>query len=567
MRCLPLLLIAGLSTSAQAGVYVRHNAAGYPPRREIRLVVMSSEDLAGERWSVRRGDELLVVGRFRTISIGRGAHTPLPFNYEVTLPAGLAGEGDYRFSADGTSVELSVRSDPYSRFLQEPLVHLRRMRSGADVPPPRRPSHLGDAEAPVWVPDGDPAEGRWKVDPSGRFVDVAGGWYDAGDQIKFTLNIAYTTYHLLLAYDLSPALFENHPGEEGLPQIIAEARQGLEWLTKVHPDPNTFVIQVGDERDHEQPLRLPEDDALDGHRPALCALSRVHMASASAALAMGARVWELRGDLENAARYRSAAVRIFERLQKPDTVLTAFERGKVNDFYRDTSEADQVALAAVQLYRLTHRPEYLEIAREAAPPAVDEPSWAAWNWSANYALLRLGEDRAAGRRLYEETGGYVRHAAERGQPWGLPTPYVWGSLHRWTEAAIAARLTAIEMGPCRDRDALFDDVVDYLFGRNNWGVSFLFTEQLPNSVRHIYSPAYRLLGLFPTGALSEGPGDRAGHDGLNAYFEIPPDDPFHYFNTQAGVFFDSSSDFMCQESTINGQADAVLLLTLAVLKN
>ena len=106
-------------------------------------------------------------------------------------------------------------------------------------------------------------------------------------------------------------------------------------------------------------------------------------------------------------------------------------------------------------------------------------------------------------------------------------------------------------------------MLDYVFGRNNWGVSFLFSERLPNTVRNIYSPAYGFLGIFPTGALSEGPGNARSHRESMTYFEIAEDDPFHRFNTSEGVFFDNSTDFMCQESTITGQADIILLLTLA----
>ena len=112
---------------------------------------------------------------------------------------------------------------------------------------------------------------------------------------------------------------------------------------------------------------------------------------------------------------------------------------------------------------------------------------------------------------------------------------------------------------------MFRDVLDYAFGRNNWGVSFLFTESLPNTLRHLYSPAYELLKAFPTGAFSEGPGNRSTHESLTQYFSIPADDPFRRFNTPTAVFYDNSTDFMCQEATITGQADAILLFTLALL--
>jgi endoglucanase len=560
-----LLGVTLTASSASAQTHIRHNAAGYSPGREIRLVVMSAEDLAGEPWSLAREGQLLEVGRFRTVDAGRGPHTPFAYNYGVRLPAGLAGPGIYEFTAGKTSVPLRVAERPYEALLHAPLVHLRRMRSGPEVVPPRKPSHPGDAAAPVWIPRGDPAEGAWQVDPAGRKVDVEGGWYDAGDQLKFTLNIAYTSYHLLLAYDLSPALFEGQRGPSGLPEVLEEARHGLEWLMKVHPSAELFVVQVGDERDHNQPARLPENDALDGRRPALSALSRVHLASASAALAMGAHVWKLRGDGREAARYLAMAERLFARLERPDTILTAFERGKVNDFYRDDSSEDQTALAATRLYRLTHNPHYREVAENAAPGPASGPSWSQWHWSANLAMVQVFDDRAAAKRLLEETAGAVRHARKEGQPWGLPAGYVWASLHRWIEAGVAARLCAVVVEPCRDRDRLFEDMLDYTFGRNNWGVSFLFTEELPNTVRNIYSPAYRLLDLFPTGALSEGPGNRDGHERLSRYFQIAADDPFHRFNTEAGVFFDNATDFMCQEATIVGQADILLLLTLAAL--
>jgi hypothetical protein len=115
------------------------------------------------------------------------------------------------------------------------------------------------------------------------------------------------------------------------------------------------------------------------------------------------------------------------------------------------------------------------------------------------------------------------------------------------------------------RERLFEDVVDYIFGRNSWGVSFLFSPDLPNSVQNIYSPMVHLLGIFPKGAFSEGPGSADTHQRLSKHFSIADDDPFHRFNTSEGVFFDNATDFMCQEATIIGQVNCLLLLTLATM--
>lgn len=568
--CLTFTMLAVSSTSA-AEIYLRWNQAGYTPERPKSLVAMSTTDLAGQAWRLERvgtapGSTTAAItlqGNFGPSDIGAGDHTPFPFNHTADFSA-LTTPGIYRFATAGAApAELRVAAAPYGPLLNEPLRHLRLMRSGSTDVAPRRLSHRGDAQAPVFVPVGDPADGKWQTAVPARAIDASGGWYDAGDQIKFTLNIAYTSYHLLLAYRLHPEAFGRPPAAAPLPALLAEAHHGLEFLMRTFPDPDTFLIQVGDERDHEQSHRLPENDPLDGRRPALCALSRTHMAAAAAALALGARTFRELGRPADAERYTRQARTIHARTLEPGTVAVAFERGKINDFYLDPTETDQRALAAAELHALTGEPSYLAEAIAYTPPPGAEVSWASWNWLANTAIAPL--DPTARQRLLAETASYAYRAANEGRPWSIPSPYTWGSLHRWIGAANAARLAALQFGAPADHDALFLGLLDYTFGRNNWGASFVFSERLPNTVRQIYNPTYHLLGIFPTGALSEGPGDRATHRLLEKHFNAAPGDPLARFDSPAAVFRDNSGDFMCQESTIGGQADLILLLTLASL--
>ncbi len=572
---------------ARAEIVVRWNQAGYPPDRSKVLLVMSDRDLAEQSWEVRRDSAVILSGRFGASVTGPGVHTPLPFNHGVDASR-LREPGDYTFLTHGAEpAVLRIHPRPYARFIDQALQHLRMVRSGPDVSAPRRPSHPGDRRAPVWVPDGDPANGKWKAAEPARTVNVEGGWYDAGDQLKFTLNEAYTAYVLLLAHRWNPGLFTGAARADGaLPPLLVEARHGLRFLARVFPDDDTFVIQVGDERDHDQPFRLPEDDRLDGRRPALAALSRVHLASASAALAAGAATFRALGSDHGAeaGAWADLARRMYARAQKPDTLVTAFERGGVNDFYRDTTDVDQLALAAAELFNLTGDRSYLDDARRHAPPPAREVSWSSWHAHANAALAP--HDTAALRRLEEEASHYAAHAAKEGRPWGIPSRLVWGSLHRWIGAAHAAHRADLlrsesenEGERARKRSAqlhahfpFHSAMVDYTFGRNAWGVSFLFSEELPNTVRHLYSPMYHLLKKFPTGALSEGPGNTETHQRLQKYFDdaraahkLPWRPELARFNTRAAVFSDDAADFMTQEATIGGQADLILLLALAEL--
>lgn len=556
-------LQAELFAPVQAEIFLRWNQAGFAPSQPKSLLALSGVDLAGREWTITHNGRLVFGGQFGASATGAGDHTPFAFNHAVDFSA-LKEPGDYVFVTPGAApAKFRIATAPYERMVPLPLLHLRRARSGSRDTGFRPLSHPGDARAPVWVPDGDPANGQWKPAEPARTVDALGGWYDAGDYIKFTLNQAATTYHLLMAYRLKPELFGPARGRHALPDVLDEARHGLEFLMKVHPDDDTFIIQVANAEDHSQGLRLPHEDKLDGKRPALCALSRVHMGAAAAALALGARTFGEIGRTDDMARYSVMARKIYERALADDTVPTAFERDKVNDFYRDPDPTDQMAVAATELFALTEDETYLDQAKAYAPPAAKEVGWGDWNWLANDALA--AHDASARQRLLDEMDRYVTHARTRGAPWGLPTGYVWGSLARWVGIANATREIARHHGPLPEHDALFWNIVDYTFGRNNWGVSFLFDEQLPNTLRHLYSPVYKTVKLFPNGALSEGPGGRKLHDELSKWFKISPDDPFHRFNTPAGVFFDNDTDFMCQEATITAQADAVLFLVLASL--
>jgi endoglucanase len=112
--------------------------------------------------------------------------------------------------------------------------------------------------------------------PTGT-VDVEGGWFDAGDYIKFVHTAAFVEVPMQLALRDDASLFTN-----GGPNFRAEAKFGLRWLLKmIDVDRGVVYYQVGIgngglgyNSDHDV-WRLPEvDDAMRGrastylaHRP------------------------------------------------------------------------------------------------------------------------------------------------------------------------------------------------------------------------------------------------------------------------------------------------------------
>ncbi|MCL2721468.1 MAG: CIA30 family protein [Treponema sp.] len=549
-------------TSGNAAAWLRVNQAGYTPDRPKIAIVMSDSNITTRIWTLKKDGNTVLSGNLPAGRQGNNIFVRQRFTHTIDFSS-VRERGIYTLELPyAETQQIIISDDPYSLYATQAIMWLRLNRSGGQTLY-RNPSHLGDRAAIVYNVKGDWKNGEWQEATPRRTVDMLGGHYDAGNLIKFTLCEANLAWHLLMAYQFNPRLFVKVHSTSNLPDILDEAKYSLDWLAKTFPDNNTFIIQVGDKKDHDEGWRLPENDRLDGRRPALNALSRTHMGVTAAALALGAHVFK-NIDPAAAALYESKAIAIYARARQSDTLLTAFESDATADFYDDTTDTDNMALAAAELYNLTKNNNYLNDARAYAPPSLYGVNWKDLNVLANYRLAELGDD-AARRRLFEETARYEQYAREN--VWNLTSNwYSWSTLPMWMGPA-NIHLLAQRLNGRNELPAPFLGVLDYTFGRNNWGISMLASADLPYSIRNIYSFVWHVLKLFPVGALSEGPGDIATHNSLKHIFNVPSNSPFERFNTSGGVFYDNAHDFMIQESTIWGQGNLILMLALASSRN
>ncbi|KAI0091879.1 9 glycosyl hydrolase [Irpex rosettiformis] len=73
-------------------------------------------------------------------------------------------------------------------------------------------------------------------------LDLSGGYYDAGDYIKYTFPMSYTVMSVCWgALDYGKG-YELANQTAYLDDMI---RWSMDWLTKAHPEPNTLYVQVG----------------------------------------------------------------------------------------------------------------------------------------------------------------------------------------------------------------------------------------------------------------------------------------------------------------------------------
>jgi endoglucanase len=282
--------------------------------------------------------------------------------------------GTYRVRIGGTyspTFRIGAGSDLFGRLANDSTHFFQVQRDGADIVRTRldrKPSHLADRRAtvyehPVFKGDGGdvPAEPLKPVAGAGP-VDVEGGWFDAGDFVKFTHASAYSTAELL---------YVQRSGGAGR-ALDSETRHGLRWLDKVwDAQRKVLYVQVGIGTGSEEfgflgdhdVWRLPEaDDALQvkpgdpeyfiKHRPVFRAsppggaISPNLAGRISASFALAAQL-EAKRNPRLARHYLNEGASIFALAKTTDVgeLITAFPHA----YYPEDSWQDDLEFGAVQL--------------------------------------------------------------------------------------------------------------------------------------------------------------------------------------------------------------------------
>ncbi|WP_433375789.1 glycoside hydrolase family 9 protein [Actinoplanes sp. CA-142083] len=368
-----LLLLSGACTDSPAAPdgYVRVDQLGYAFGEAKIAVLLAPRDAAGARATVVGPDGKKVLST--TVGASRGAwNTNFRDVRPVDLTA-LAKPGTYRLRIDGPvraespPFHIGDADELFGPLARDSVEYFQAHRDGANQVSTlwrRQPSHLADRAATVYETPAFDNRGRLSRDLAAADgpVDVEGGWFDAGDFLKFTHTTAYALIAMLIAQRDGMAV-------DGL---AAETRHGLDWLAKMwDPDSGTLHTQVGIGSggqnilgDHDT-WRLPEtDDRLavepgdqryyQRYRPVFRAaapgepLSPNLAGRVAAAFALAAQV-EAAGDPDRAQEHLDTAAQILDlaRTDDPGELVTAEPRS----FYPEDSWTDDIALGATELAR------------------------------------------------------------------------------------------------------------------------------------------------------------------------------------------------------------------------
>jgi endoglucanase len=432
--------------------------------------------------------------------------------------------------------------------------------------------------------DGRTAEGPR---PAGSFMPAHGGWHDAGDTLKYLITSSNATAQLLLAYAINPRMWKDRAndlgqsGANGRPDVLDEARWGLEWLLRLHPSPGELYHMVGDDRDHSG-WRLPQDDQSD-YGWGKGSYRTVYFAT-GAPQGLGKFKSESNGVANIAGRY-AAAMALAYQVWKNDPRESAFARRCLraarevyalgrrregvqqgNSYgapyrYNENTWADDMEWGAAELYRATGEAPFLADARRYAK-AIGATSWIGRETALHYEFypfMNAGHFRLGSGAAYYRTGLDAAAEVGRRNPWQIGVPFIWCSnnlvVALATQGLMYERMTgarAFRQFTARQRD--------WLFGTNPWGTS-MFTGLGTVAPTDVHIPAFRIRKDSVAGGLVDGPVQQAIFASLKGVALSRPD-AFEAFQSPEAVYHDDWQDYSTNEPTMDGTASAVLLMAL-----
>ena len=382
------------------------------------------------------------------------------------------------------SVEAAGTNYNYSEALQKSILFYELQMSG-DLP--------------------DDIRTNWKADSclndgSDVGLDLTGGWYDAGDNVKFNLPMSYTATMLGWSAIESGDYLKSVGEYEYLTKQIKWAN---DYFIKCHPTANEYYFQVGDGNlDHSvwaaaeviQMERPAYKVDLNNPGSAVCA-------ETAASLAVASIVFKESDPTYSATclKHAKELLSLAEQMKSDsyyDTIAGSFYKSW-SGFY------DELSFASTWIYKATNDKTYLDKAEEYAGywGKEGQTEYTKYKWAISWddviyaAALLLAEE--TGEDYYNdvitrhldywttgtENGDRITYTSK-----GLAYCDTWGALRYASNTAFLALLYA-ESDECpTDRVATYNDFaksqIDYALGSTGRSYVCGFGENSPVSPHH-----------------------------------------------------------------------------------
>ena len=515
-----------------------------------------------------------------------GSYGPFENTYRLNFTAYKIPGKYFLKAGNAISPVFTIADDVYKGAADFCLQYMRQQRSGFNP-------FLNDS---CHTHDGYIMYGTAAGIKDSTHIDVTGGWHDASDYLQYSTTSANATYHLLMAYRDFPKVFEDRKrsngleGKNGIPDVLDEAKWGLDWLLKMHPKADLMFNQLGDDRDHRG-MRIPKEDNYYGkkyERPVYVITGEPQQ--------RGKFMNATTGTSSTAAKFSGAFSLGYFLFQQTDTAFAQLLKEKALSAYQIANKkkgvTQTVSVVSPYIYAEENYVDDLELAdaafynyiskknsafiHEAFQYAKEEPitPWLGSDTAKHYQwypFINLGHYELA-KQLTGKKRDTIIQFYKKGisQVWNKAKenafyraiPFIWCSNN----------LTVAFAQQCKWYKELSNDLsfaeleqanIDWLLGCNPWGKSMVYG--LPRNGDSPLDPhsAFTHLKNYPiNGGLVDGPVYTSIYKNLIG-IKLTHDDAYADFQSNLAVYHDDYGDYSTNEPTMDGTASLIYLLAAA----
>lgn len=420
-------------------------------------------------------------------------------------------------------------------------------------------------------------------------VDLVGGYYDAGDHVKFGLPMAFTI--TMLAWGVAEFRKEI-TGLNQMDHTLRAIRWGTDYILKAHPQPDVLWAQVGDGNSDHYCWERAEDMTtprtaykLDHENPGSDLAGET--AAALAAASMAFRPYNSSYSnllLAHAKQLFSFADRF--RGQYDDSIQSA------QQFYPSSSYSDELLWGATWLYRATGDQKYLQYAIDNAE-SMGGISWGVkeFSWDTKYAGVQVllskvlmdnpYSPHASILKQYQAKAEYFMCACMQKNngynvnrtPGGLMYMHEWNNMQYVSSASFLLAVYSGYLSPskakvtCPNGEVQPQDLLnfaksqgDYILGKNPKSISYLvgYGQSYPTHVHH------RGASIAPISVLQS---PVKCVQGFDAWYHRPQGNPNVIYGALVGGpdkndgFYDDRSNYEQTEPTLSACAPLIGLFS------
>ena len=598
--------------------WIRINQLGYLPNDQKKATLISESEITIKQFTIYDALTNQELGSFKSV-ISHGEFENFKSTYTLDFSS-FKLQGAFYIKADFIySPTIYINKNTYRNAADFPLNYLRLQRNNYNPElyseshqyntyEATDESHKIASETVAEQEDlstsksryarlGIPVEASTYSNP--KPVDVRGGWLEATNYLQYGATSACAIYQLLFAYQLNPTAFEDKYDANGynksndIPDILDEAKWGLDWLIKMYPTKKKLYHQIANDFDHgsfSTESKTDYDPETPVNRPVYLATGKPQGAfeyknnsngiasiagKYSSAFSLGAELLSnYYPSFADSLKYK--AIEAYEYGKESPGVCQSVP-GKSPVFFEEENWKDDMELAAAQLYRLTFDGNYLKEAVdfgriEPVSPWMcsDTASYHQWYPYINlghYVIANVENPTYRKEFLQNILNGILRmNTSAADNPFNVAVPMVLGSNNMVVALACQCRLYRVMTGDSTYIN-LETSLTDWLLGRNPWGTSMIIG--LPKS------------GVYPSdshstlshnshvpllGALINGPVNAETFKTLIGA-HLSKEDIYDQIQSDWAVYHDDYADYATNEPTIDGTAALTYLLSSKQLES